>query len=240
MRNRPRLSIVLATLCLGCICGCTAATSLGKLTGIISAPRFEIGAQIPPDFQLAIDVRDGMEPSTDYQFDFDRSGKVGYVVVVRTPRRKEQEGTFEVTEEQVQSLWKALTEARFDEIEERYPAAGIGQDVKRGVQKFYVRADGTERRVEAHFQAVAALDRVRTAALAIVPPDVLKASGAPGSPKERPKEFIVDPATRRIHLPDCVKLKDVPAEKRQPFSSFLNALDYGNEPCPECRPQFTR
>jgi hypothetical protein len=239
MRLRSALLLTLAALALGTP-GCALYYGVGKFTGLISPEKFSTRTEIPQDFRMGVGVRDATDPATDFDVSFDRSGRAMYDVTVRAPRRKHVEGTFEVTEDQLRSLWKAVADARFDELEPRYPSEGSGKDLKLGVQKYYVFADNTDHKVETHFTANAALDSIRQAVRAVIPQEVITASGAPGALKEAPKEFLADTAKRMFHRPDCTLLKDVPAEHREPFATSFDALDHGYQPCPECSPLNSR
>jgi hypothetical protein len=240
MRKRIA-SFVLLLACAVAAPGCSIYYGGAKFLGLMHSPPFVVRRDaIPEDFQLSIDVHDVAEPPIDYLLVFDRSGKATADVVVRAPRRKQQSSPFEITEDQLKSLWAAVADARFDELATRYPDDGDGADKKNGVQLFYVFADKTDRRVELHFQVNADLEKIRKAAVAVVPREVMTASGAPGEPGARPKEFIVDATTHLIHLPTCPKLKDVPPANRRPFSSCYEALNFQNQPCPECKPQNTK
>ncbi len=214
--------------------GCTFFNSLCKMSGLCSPPVFDPNTEIPDDFAFSLDVRDVLDPPLDYVLMFSRDGKSTYDVTVRSPHRKQQSGSFEVSEDQVRGLWKAVAAAHFDKLDERYPKSGEGSDKKNGVQKYYVFAGHTERRVESHFQNNEALETIRRAASAIAPTGVMK--GDFRGQGAAPKEFVADMATHLFHLPDCPKLKDVPPANRQPFANQYDALNYGFRPCPDCQP----
>lgn len=214
---------------------CQVFYGIAKFTGLMSPPKFSARGEIPQDFQLSVDTKDYANPPTDYTIVLERTGKVSYDVVVRTPHRREQQGTFEVTEEQVRGLWKAVAEAKFDELDERYPSSGVGKDKAQGVRKWFVRADGVERRVEAHYQTVPAMDSIRAAFIAVVPKDIMDAHDAMVG-KNTTGEFVGDTVTHLFHLPDCPALKDVPAQRQQRLKSQYEALDYNFQPCPDCSP----
>jgi hypothetical protein len=233
MRMRTASFLILVLACLAAS-GCSAYYTVCKLVGGCHAGPFDPNKEIPEDFRMSLDVHDVLDPPTDYVIQFARDGKSSYDVTVRSPRRKQQSGDFEITEDQIRGLWKAVAAAHFDKLDERYPKDGEGPDKKNGVQKFYVYADNTERRVESRFQTNEALESIRKAAVAIVPPDVMK--GTFRGPSTQPKEFVADMATHLFHLPDCPKLKDVPPANRQPFASQFDALNYGFRPCPDCQP----
>jgi hypothetical protein len=221
--------------------GCSLYYGIGKGLGLISPPPFDVNKELPEDFKLSVDVRDVADPPTDYVLEFDRSGKSTYDVTVRTPRRRQQSGPFEITEEQIKALWKAVAAAKFDTLEPRYPEEGEGAEKAKGVQKYYVFADKTEHRVESHFQSNEALESIRKVAVAMVPPDAMKAVAAiMGGSGDKPKEYIADMATHQFHLPDCPRLKDVPPANRQPFATQWDAVNYGFKPCPDCQPMKTK
>ena len=242
-RRTPTLLLAAALLAVSAtLPGCTALNSLLKLTGLRSAPEFtlpEPPAPLPPDFRLTVLVRDQAAPPLDYLLEFHRTGNVDYRVTVREPRRAEREGSFQVLENQVESLWDALLEVRFDELEDRYPDDGRGDDPDAGHQEVWVFANGLDRRVEADFERVEALEKVRRAALAVVPEHVLSArlDAAPG---EAPEHFVGDPATKRFHLPGCPALEGTPEPGRQPFGTKYDAVNFGFSPCPDCRPLDSR
>ena len=217
--------------------GCTFYNNVGKFTGLISAPTLSTQREMPPDFKMGVSARDLANPPTDFIYTFERSGKATYDVTVRSPRRRHQDGEFEITEDQVVGLWKAVQESRFDELDARYPSSGDGTDKTEGVQTFYVSADGAEWKVESRYVANPTLRKLREAALSVVRKDIQDADGADSA---RPKEFIADAATHLFHLPDCAQLKDVPAQQRQPFATPFDALNFNFKPCPECRPMKTK
>jgi len=233
-----------ALLLLACVVAapsCALYYGTGKFLGLISPPPFDVNMQLPDDFHLSLDVKDVADPPTDYVLEFDRSGKASYDVTVRTPRRKQQAGQFEISEDQIKTLWKTVAAAKFDVLEKHYPSKGEGPDKNRGVQKYYVFAAKTEHSVEARFQANESLETIRKVAVSMTPPGALKAadvySGAPG---DTPKEYVADTASHQFHLPDCAKLKDVPPANRQLFSTHWEAVNYGFKPCPDCQPMKTR
>jgi hypothetical protein len=239
MRIRP--SLLLPAACLALLGGCELFYGVGKFTGLIQPPKFVLRPDaIPEDFKLAVDVHDVAEPATDYVFTFERSGKSVYEVTIRKPARKAASGKFEVAEDQIRTLWKAISEARFDELPLRFPDEGDGPDKADGVQKYYVFADGTERRVETHFQKNPNLELIRKAVVSVVPPDVMTASHSPNQAPPRPKEYVGDVTTKLFHLPGCPRLKDVSANDRRPFGDKFQAYDYQFQPCPECKPDKTR
>jgi len=218
---------------------CAVYYEVGKFTGLISPPVFTAKGQMPDDFKVSIDVRDVADPPIDYVYTFGRDGKATYDVTVRSPRRREGEGQFEISEDQITALWRAVATAGFDKLDARYPKSGEGPDKPNGVQKYYVYGKGTEYRVESHFQTNAALDSIRKAVLSVVPKEIAegkRAEGAAYAGGGAPKEFVADMASKFFHRPDCPKLKDVPAANRQPFPTQWEAVNYGFKPCPECDP----
>jgi len=215
--------------------GCQVYYTVVKTVGLMGPKKFSSRGEIPQDFVFGVDTKDYSNPPTDYTIRMERTGKVTYDIVVRIPRRREQEGTFEITEEQILSIWKAIAAAKFDELDQRYPSSGEGKDKEMGVRKWYVMADGVERRVEAHYQAVPEMDPVRAAFLAVVPKDVMEAHDAMVG-KNATGEFVGDTATHLFHLPDCPALKDVPEQRQQRFTSQYDALNYNFQPCPDCSP----
>jgi hypothetical protein len=238
MRNA---SLLLLLACVLAAPSCAVYYTTFKFLGLISPPKMDVNTQMPEDFHLSLDVRDVADPPTDYVLEFDRSGRASYDVTVRTPRRRQQAGQFEITEDQINTLWKTVAAAKFDSLDPRYPGKGEGPDKAKGVQKFYVVAARTEFRVEAHFQANEALETIRKAAVLMVPPENMKALAAMvGSAGDKPKEYIADMASHMFHLPDCPRIKDVPPANRQPFATQWDAVNYGFKPCPDCQPMKTR
>jgi hypothetical protein len=215
--------------------GCQVYYGIAKPLGLMSPPKFSVRKEIPQDFVFSVDTRDYSNPPTDYVISMERTGKVTYDVIVRTPHRREQQGTFEITEEQILSIWKAIAAAKFDELKERFPSSGDGPDKQMGVRKWYVRADGVERRVEAHYMVVPEMESIRAAFLAVVPKDVMDAHDAMVG-TNKTGEFVGDTATHLFHLPDCPTLKDVPEQRKQKFASQYDALNYNFQPCPDCSP----
>ncbi len=237
---RRLLSLLALAVVLLAAPGCPAFTRLCKAVYICPTPEFELPEKIPPDFHLAIRVRDQQDPPADYQLQFDRTGKVRYEVTLRAPRRRQQQGEIEITEDQVLSLWKAVSSVRFDELSERYPDDGDGKDRKAGAQRYYVVADGMDKAVEAVFERPAELETIRKAALAVLPQSVLLAEGGPEAPADSPDQFVGDTADHKFHLPTCPLLEKVPSDRRQPFGSKYDAINFGFDPCTECRPLSTR
>jgi hypothetical protein len=234
MKTRP--SAVLIALAALLLPGCPALTSAGKTLGIVRAPRLELAPDQPiaPDFVLAVSVKDAQDPATDWQVSFDRGGRVSYDVLVRAPYRRQQSGTFEVTEDQLLSLWREVLASNFDEIEPRYPLEGVGSDRTAGVQEYYVNANGADRRVEGHFTVPEPLHGLRRAVLAVVPAEVMAAKGS--SLAEAPKEYVGDTVTGIFHMPDCPQIKDVDSTRRRPFVSYYEAVNFRFTPCADCRP----
>jgi hypothetical protein len=204
--------------------------------GIFRSQSFELTREMPPDFELSLDVRDATDPPIDYRLHYDRAGHASYDVVVRSPQRREDSGEFDVTERQVLSLWEAVQKARFDRLDARYPSRGDGPDPRGGVQKVFVAANGGERRVESWFQVVPEIETVRAAAVAAAPASVMSASGAPLSAKDAPRAFVGDSRSRLFHRPGCKAAADVPEESRTEFKTHYDALNFGYEPCPDCKP----
>jgi hypothetical protein len=239
-----RMRNACALLLLACVVAapsCALYYGTGKFLGLISPPPFDVNMQLPDDFQLSLDVKAVADPPTDYVLTFDRSGRASYDVTVRTPRRKQQAGQFEITEEQIKTLWKTVAAAKFDTLEPNYPDKGEGPDKNRGVQKYYVYAAMTEHRVEARFQANESLEAIRKVAVSMAPPGALKAADVNTAlPGDAPKEFVGDMASHQFHLPDCTKLKDVPPANRQAFATQWDAVNFNLKPCPECQPMKTR
>jgi len=232
-----------ALILLACLAapGCAVYYTTFKFLGLISPPAFDVNKELPEDFKLSVDVRDLADPPTDYVLEFDRSGKANYNVTVRSPRRRHQEGQFEITEDQIKTLWKTVAAAKFDVLDSNYPSKGEGDDKARGVQKYYVHAYNTERRVEAHYQANDALESIRKTAVSMVPPEDMKAVAAlVGVYGDKPKQFVADMATHLFHLPDCPRLKDVPPANRQAFATQWDAVNYSFQPCPDCQPMKTK
>lgn len=220
--------------------GCQVFYPIAKFTGLMGPKAFSTRMDTPPqDFQISVDTKDYSNPPTDYTILVERTGKVTYDIVVRKPRRRQQTGTFEITEDQILSLWKAVATAKFDELDERYPSSGSGPEKEKGVRKFFVRADGQERRVEAHQQSVPELESIRTAFLAVVPKDVMEAHDSITG-RNTAGELIGDQATHLFHLPDCPALKDVPEQRQERFSSQYDALNFNYQPCPDCSPLRTK
>lgn len=230
-----RLSLVLLTALAVLGAGCQVYYGIAKPLGLMSPKKFSARGEIPQDFVFSVDTRDFADPPTDYIISMERTGKVTYDVIVRTPHRREQQGTFEITEEQIVSIWKAIAAAKFDELNERYPSSGDGPDKRMGVRKWYVRADDVDRRIEAHYQIVPEMESIRAAFLAVVPKDVMDAHDAMVG-VNKSGEFVGDTATHLFHLPDCPTLKDVPAQRQQRFTSQYDALNYNFQPCPDCSP----
>src|SRR5205823_214996 len=113
MRTRLPTFLALAAVLL-LAPACPTLISGLKTVGIINPPKFVLPNAMPSDFVLDVDVRDGLEPATDYILHFYRTGRAEYDVTVRMPRRRRVAGSFEITENQVLSLWKAVVAAKFD------------------------------------------------------------------------------------------------------------------------------
>jgi hypothetical protein len=234
---RPRLLALLAFVLLAAaLPACQGITDVGKFVGLVRPPRFVLPPNMPEDFQVVISVHDRVDPSIDYDVSYDRSGRVSYTVLSRAPRRQQISGDLEITENQVITLWKAVVAAKFDQIDARYPTSGDGKDKGAGIQRIFVKADGLDRTVETRFQKQAVVDTLRLQALELLPREVVTGASRVGAGDAQPREFIGDVATRLFHTPDCALLKDVPAQRRQPFATHWDALNFNFEPCRECRP----
>jgi hypothetical protein len=240
MRSRSASLLALLLVCLVLSSGCAVYYGVGKATGLIRPPAFVLRGPIPENFHLTVEVHDAAQPPVDFLLEFDRSGRASYDVVVRAPRRLRESREFELTEDQIVSLWKAVGAARFDELADRYPTSGDGPDRASGVATLYVRADQAERRVESHFQANPSFDGVRKAALAVLPAGALSASGAAGGPRDAPKEYVAETTTHLFHRPECPRLKDVPPANTTRFASIWDAYNFHFRPCPDCKPDQTR
>ena len=109
MRIRPLFALLLvALLALAFAPGCGVYQWFVKTTGIVSPPELDTSGELPPDFRCSVAARDMADPPVDYTFEFDRTGRAKYEVTVRVPRRSQSVGEFEITEDKVVGIWKAL------------------------------------------------------------------------------------------------------------------------------------
>lgn len=212
--------------------GCPAFTSVMKGIGLQGRPALTLTEAVPQDFELVMHVVDQQNPPTDYLVTYRRSGRCDYRVTVRSPKRRVNDGSFEILDAQVNSLWSTAREIGYDTLEDRYPSEGEGRDRDLGVQKFSVRGDDISKEVQAHFTKVPGLEKLRAVALAMMPEKALSDTGKgdTSTTSVATQQVIGDLQTKTFYPADDARLKDVPTDRRQPFPSWFDAVNYGYAP----------
>jgi hypothetical protein len=229
-RLRAAALVALALSATAVAPGCTFFRSAGRTLGLISAPQLELTESVPPDFELVVKVTDQLDPAADYTIWIRRNGKCDYRAEVRYPRRRVSEGPFEILENQVQDVWDLIRQAAYTGMEERYPDSGEGSDRALGVQAYSVRGNDLHKEVQAHFMRVPELEAVRTLVLSYLPPKALADTGRGDPSVGKSKEIIGDMKTKIFYPADDKRLDDVPMDRRQPFRSWQDALNYDYRP----------
>ncbi|MCE9635269.1 MAG: hypothetical protein K8T90_06125 [Planctomycetes bacterium] len=226
-------SLVFALLALAALVlpGCPAFTSVMKGIGLQSRPALVLTEAVPQDFELVMHVMDQQNPPTDYLVTYRRSGRCDYRVTVRSPKRRVNDGSFDILDGQVNSLWATVRAVNYDTLEERYPAEGEGRDRDLGVQKFSVRGDDISKEVQAHFTKVPAIEKLRALALSLMPEKALSDTGKGDvTTSVATQQVIGDMQTKTFYPADDARLKDVPTDRRQPFPTWFDAVNYGYAP----------
>lgn len=215
---------------------------LVRQMGLVPAPKIEIGEAIARDFELTLVVTDQLQPAADTLVTIRRGGDCNYRVTLRAPQRGESQGRFQITEAQVVTLWNTLRETGYTQLDARYPEDGVGPDKAAGIQAFGVTANDLAKEVQAHFVRVPELERVKAVVMSVLPPSFAKEAGlgaAPGAPAGTAgtsRQIVGDIQSRIFYPADDARLKDVPADRRQPFGSWFDAINFGFSPAPGFRP----
>ena len=222
--------------------GCPAFTNTMKMVGVVRPPKLELPEVAPQDFEFKLHVVDQLDPPADYLITYRRDGKCDFRVTTRTSRRLEANGSFEIPDSQVVALWNALREARYDELDPRYPDDGVGPDKVLGIQAYSVRANDLSKEVQTHCQKVPELEKVRALALSYMPARSPADGAARGTGTPAPdvvgtsRQIVGDVQTKLFYPADDPRLKDVPADRRQPFPSWYDAVNFGFSPAPGFEP----
>lgn len=234
MRSRRTFAAALLGAAALLLPGCPGFRAMVKPLGFFPPPVLELPETIPQDFQLIVHVTDQQDPPADYTLRFDRSGQGAYEVVVRSPRRTVNSGGFELLENQVTSLYATIRAQSYETLEPRYPSGDDeGRDRKLGVQSYKVRCNSFSKEVIAAFQGVPALEAIRQQALQLIPEKAMVAAGAtPAQPASVSRKVIGDARHRVFYWSDDPRVKDVPADVRQPFANYFEAVNYEYRPAP--------
>lgn len=226
----------LVWLCVGAavltLPGCPAFTSMMKGVGLQSRDTLVMGEVIADDFELRVNVQGQAEPAADYLLVFRRNGTCDYKVALRAPRRQENQGSFEIFEGDIQALWKTIRDANFAELDRRYPSDGDGPDKALGLQAYSVTSNRNSREVQTSLQRVPELEAIRTKALSLLPAKALAVTGSGDPAVGKSLKIVGDMQTRVFYAEDDPRLASVPPERRQPFPSWYDALNYGFSPAP--------
>lgn len=235
--HRPKLALkrrllhVAALIAAFALPGCPAFTNgVLKPLGLVSPPTIEMTEAVPQDFEFRLHIVDQTTPAADYLITVRRSGKCDYRVTTRLPKRRVNEGTFDILDNQVNALWKAAREAQFGTMEERWPSEGEGPDKALGVQAFALRAYDLTKEVRTHFQRVPALEGLRGLVIAMLPETAVRDTGPAPAAVGKSKQIVGDLQTKLFYPADDPRLKDVPADRRQPFPTWYDAVNYGFSP----------
>lgn len=238
MRPLRAVPVLLLALAAAVLPGCPAFNNAMKFVGIVRPPELRLAEPVPQDFELVVHVRDQLEPAADYLLTFRRSGRCDYRITTRAPKRRESEGQFEIVDTQVVSLWETLRAIRYDELADRYPDGDdtIGPDKNVGIQAFGVRGNDLAKEVQAHFIRVPELEKLRGAAMSLLPEKATRDTGPAPAASGKSKQMVGDAMTKVFYPADDARLKDVPAERRQPFGSWYDAVNFGYSPAPGFKP----
>jgi hypothetical protein len=215
---------------------CAPIRWVAKTTGVISPPTIDFTDAVPQDFELIVKVVDQANPAADYLVTIRRSGRCDYRAEVRTPRRRVNEGQFEVLDNQVQDLWLAVRAAKYGYLDARYPSSGEGPDKELGTQAFSVRASGLEKEVQTYFTRVPELETIRTKVLSLLPPKALVDTGKGDPVAGKSRQIVGDIQTKIFYPADDKRLDAVPADRRQPFGSWQDAMNYDFRPVDGFKP----
>lgn len=219
--------------------GCPATRNFTRWTGLSSPPELVLGPNMPEDFRFVVSVRDRDDPPMDFEIEFTRQGKVTYDVTWRVPKRETTEGEFEISEGAIRDLYEALRTADYTEYDDEY-LGGNETHSKWGVQRYYVYADGAEKRVWIeHMEPPAKLEPVLAKARGLVPESVMKGLGLIEE-REAPEHFVGDSLTLKLYPSDAKELEDIPPERRVIFQDYFQALNHRYDPVPELLQRMQR
>lgn len=235
-RMRVVLSVVVLALAAATLPGCPAFTGIMKTVGVIGPPELDLSGPVPQDFELRVHATDQASPAVDYLLVYRRSGRCDYHVTFRTGKRRAVDGTFDILEGQVVALYEMARSIGYASIDERIPAEGQGPDTALGVQAYSVAANNMAREVQVHMTTVPELEQLRKLALSYVPPKALADVGAGPPVAGTSRQIIGDLQTKIFYPADDPRLKDVPADRRQPFPTWEDALNFGYAPASGFQP----
>lgn len=204
------------------------------LTGcrLLFGGSFEMPEDMPSDFTFHLERQGARSPDVNYLYKFERNGSVDYWVKAPSASARPNEGTFQISGNDVIAL--------YDEIR----AAGIGgyqpietlSDAVPDVT-FYVLSNGRGKRLTFKSNEVPpALVSLREAVFNFVPPEYRTAEAPPDGPDGPPERFVGDASTKIFYASDAEQLKKVPPERRVFFATAYEALDHGFYPDPESQP----
>jgi len=175
----------------------------------------------------------------DYVLKIERDGRTTYEATIRSPRRRRFEGEITLVEDQIVRLYKAVQDARYDQLDMQYAAEdGAASRRENGERIFYVRAGDLDKRIDANYVTVPELDRLQESILAELPSKLLTDSDA-GIPEDTPGAFVADKVNKVFHRPGCDMVGRIGASDRESYETPFDALNFGYHPCEICRPLDT-
>jgi hypothetical protein len=197
---------------------------------------FQMPSVMPSDFVFATSAERVPEPPVDFTVQFDAAtGTARYDRTVRAPRRVQSDGSFDVTDAQLQTLFDALHAAAFADLATEYSAEPGAEEKHVGIRSFYVFAAGSEKRIEARYSTVSSLVQLLKTVYSVLPEDFLDPEK--GSGPQRPTELYLGTSeTRLYHHPDCELLEDVDRAGLEKFRDRFEAADHQFHPCSTCNP----
>lgn len=234
--RRGALAALTVAALLGAAPGCQPIRAGLKSIGIIRAPQIELTEQMPQDFELVIKVVDQESPAADYTVWVRRSGKCEYKAEVRKPKRRASDGTFDIYENQVQEVWNLIRQASYADLDDRYPSSGEGPDKALGTQAYSVRVNDLYREVQAVCERVPELEAIRTKVLSFLPAKALADTGRGDPVAGKSKQIVGDILTKIFYPADDKRLEEVPADRRQPFASWQDAVNFEYRPIEGFKP----
>lgn len=207
-------------------------TGCGTFSSLFGSHAFVMPQEMPSDFAFHMERQGARTPEVNYLYKFSRSGSVDYWVKSPAASARPNEGTFEVSGNQLITLYEELRTSGIGELPANGNEVGVTGDLT-----FYVFAAGQEHRlVYDKADLPPQLVRVREAAMTLVPAKYRTADAPREGADAPPDRFVGDSKTLIFYASDDEPLKDVPPERRVFFRTAYEALDHGYYPSPETDP----
>jgi hypothetical protein len=222
---RASVSVVALFAVLLALSGCST------ISGWFSAG-FELPAEMPNDFAFHIERQGARSPGVNYLYKFTRNGSVAYWVKAPSPSARPNEGTFEISGNDVIALYDQVRGAGISGYSAAVSNIAAPADVT-----FYVMSQGREKRLTfAHADVPLGLANLRESVLNYVPTRYQQAEAPPDHPDGPPERFVGDSKTRIFYASDSKEVEVVPPERRVFFATAYEALDHNYYPDPVSKP----